>query len=190
MFCFLSVLVLNLLVAVVVLCFINTCMRQAKSATVDSLFFPKMLKRFHLWQNDVLWFQIHQYEKEIRDLKSELNNCTYEVTLLTLLRSCFFASAAYNAPSMRPGLENSTFSKMDIIVNFLPLASWFYYGETERRVTWEPIGNRASNGFYSPSTARRGNLKAQLSFSVPAYRVLCTNQSREKKNFHPAPSAG
>lgn len=108
--------------------------------------------------------------------------------MLTLLRSCFFASAA---PSMRPGLENSTFSKMDIIVIFYHwLLGSTISGETERRVTREPIGNRASNGIYSPSTARRGNLKAQFSFSGPAYRVLCTNQSREKKNFHPAPSAG
>ena len=102
--------------------------------------------------------------------------------MLTLLRSCFFASVAYNAPSMRPGLENSTFSKMDIIVIFYHwLLGSTISGETERRVTREPIGNRESNGIYSPSTARRGNLKAQFSFSGPAYRVLCTNQSREQK---------
>lgn len=46
MFCFLSVLVLNLLVAVVVLCFINTCILQAKSITVDSLFSLKRLSVF------------------------------------------------------------------------------------------------------------------------------------------------
>lgn len=30
----------------------------------------------------MLSFQIHQYEKEIRELKSEHNDCTYEVTFV------------------------------------------------------------------------------------------------------------
>ena len=80
MFCLLSVFGLDLLVAVVVLFFINTCMRQAKSVTVDLLFPLQRLRVFVANKPKMIYIYF-----DFRSISMKTRFATLNLNLITAL---------------------------------------------------------------------------------------------------------